>query len=165
MNNYPKMLRRWFLCIAFATIAITTYLMSSHSNERIKYDSERFWLGIINIHYTPKTALIIDGARFENVRGKAPYYLATSDGRRLVFVTVVPAESNTIHVYDMETKKDTAIPASHATFGEWIGVKASNMKDEIISSDDNELVVASTVNGKKEILHLDLLQAIVNETE
>ena len=98
----------------------------------------------LNPHRGDVSVLIVDGRRFEHVRGMAPFYLALPNWNEIVFVVVERDYSYTYHVFKMATDKDIAIHASHSAFGETIGF--SNCCDAVQQDTDGKVILSTVDN-------------------
>src|ERR1041385_8667218 len=118
-------------CIA----ALPSCLFAGATNysHRISIKVERplsFWL---SPHGEERVVLIIDGKRFEGVRGLPPCYLAVPNTNAVVFATdeKSPKYRSSVHFYSLDEKKDVKIAMGSQGFGHAIG---SPQKEERIYS-------------------------------
>jgi hypothetical protein len=83
--------------------------------------------------------LIIDGQRFENVRGLKKFFLQVPNTNAIVFVTDEKDYSAVLHVFNLDTGKDTAISGSAGLFGNTIG--SDKPRDTVSVRDDGVIVL------------------------
>ena len=94
--------------------------------------------------------LIIDGKRFEHVRGLEKYYLPVPKTNAIVFVVDNKDYSVTYHIFKMDTKDDLAINAKGSVFGHTIG--SVNVCDTVELADDGNIVLCNHESGAKSTL-------------
>jgi hypothetical protein len=85
------------------------------------------------------TVLIVDGKRFERVRGTKPFYLPITDIKAILFVVVERDYSATFHVFKMESDEDIAIHVHSTVFGQSIGSGSSNYLESVQRDQDGQL--------------------------
>jgi len=124
-----------FVLIAFIASAQTT---TNDWSKRIVSKTRHTLESIISPHVNPINVLIIDGKRFENVRGLKKFYLQVPNTNLIVFVTDkddYADHSITYHVFNMNTDEDIAIHSLGSIFG------------NRIDADDSEDSVEVETNG------------------
>jgi hypothetical protein len=109
-----------FVLIAFIASAQTT---TNDWSKRIASKTQHTLESIISPHVNPINVLIIDGKRFEHVRGLKKFYLQVPKTDSIVFVTDDNNYRPTYHIFNMDTDEDMAIQSqsSMSSFGEDIG--------------------------------------------
>jgi len=119
----------------------------------------------INPHVSDINILIIDGRRFEHVRGVKKFYLPVPGTNAVVFVVDEKGYSITYHVFNMDTGEDVAIHARDSVFGESIGF--SNQEDSVEAGRDGKIVLCNRSGPNvitKTLIELDIeRKAIVSE--
>jgi hypothetical protein len=98
--------------------------------------------------------LIIDGKRFEHVRGLNTFYLQVPKTNSIVFVTNEKDYSITYHIFNMDTDNDIAIhsQSSMSAFGNEIGSPYTNASDTVTMGDDGIIVLCNLDKGAKSTL-------------
>jgi hypothetical protein len=131
-------------------------------SKRIVSKTERPLASFIFAHTGEVNVLIIDGKRFEHVRGVDRFYLLVPKTNALLFVVNEEPPSVTYHVFNMDTDEDIAIPAGMSVFGACIGIP--NSCDTIEVTEDGKLVLcdrgeADTI--RKSLVYIDLKKRAV----
>jgi hypothetical protein len=140
-------------------------------SKRIVSKTTRPLASFINPHVSPIQVLIIDGKRFENVRGQEKYYLQVPKTNSIVFVTEEIDFHPVYHIFNMDTDEDIEIrPYSFrfTNFGKDIGSPYPNSSDTVTVGDDGIVVLCNldkNFNGKlasigdfesvKQLIYLD----------
>jgi len=130
-------------------IAYAQTMSTNWSNQIIskKKHPLTYWIShggnVVNI-------LIIDGKRFEHVRGLEKFYLPVPKTNAIVFVVDNKDYSVTYHIYKMDTKDDVAINAKSSVFGHTIG--CVNVYDTVERADDGKIVLCNHEGGAKSTL-------------
>ena len=121
-------------------------------SKRIVSKTRRPPASFISPHVSAINVLIIDGKRFERVRGLNKYYLRVPKTNSIVFVMEDDNYRVTYHVFNMDTEEDMAIPSqsSMSSFGETIG--SPNSRDTITVGDDGIIVLCDLDKGAKSTL-------------
>lgn len=144
---------------------------------RTKFSITRF----ISVHESPVHVLMIDGRRFEGVRGFKPYYLRVPESNLIVFVTDdwhSPDPKTVWHVFNMDTDDDIAVSHSSLSgFGDTIGFSGGSDHDFVEKTGDGQIVLCcddknavsvlpslSTLYEVKNLVYIDLAKrALVAE--
>jgi hypothetical protein len=157
-----------FVLAAFIANAQTT---TNDWSKRIKSKTIHPLASFISPHVSPIQVLIIDGKRFEHVRGMEKYYLQVPKTNSIVFVTDDINYRPTFHIFNMDSDEDIAIhsQSSGPSFGGDIGSPYSNSSDTVTVGDDGIIVLCHFVkhaNGNmssvgdyesiKDLYYLDL---------
>jgi hypothetical protein len=123
-----------------------------------------------NIHISPVDVLIIDGKRFENVRGMSKYYLQVPNTNSIVFVTDDENDHPTYHIFNMDTDEDIEFHSqdSSSRFGRHFGSPNSSPRESVAVDDDGMIVLCIldtnipgllspgvSFNSAKELYYLD----------
>jgi hypothetical protein len=115
--------------------------------------------------------LIIDGRRFDHVRGIKKFYLEVDKLPAIVFVVNEKDYSTTFHVFRMDTDEDIAIRADSSVFGQTIG--SAHPRDSVELASDGKVILStfdtdvknadptSKVDAIKSIFYLDLQKKAV----
>jgi len=98
---------------------------------------------LANVHVSDINVIIIDGTRFERVRGFKPFYLQVPGSNSILFVTDESDYSVKYHCFDMDMDRDTVIDAQSSVFGRSIGLNTA------------EDVITNVNNGKILLCNLD----------
>jgi hypothetical protein len=146
----------FFLCglaIACSQVTVTNWPTRIISKKKHPLT---YW---INPHVSAVNVLIIDGKRFEHVRGLEKFYLPVPQIGAIIFVTDEDNYSITYHVFKMDTDEDIAIQAKHSIFGRTIG--STNPQDSVNVTDDGKIVLCNlTQNSKSTLPSLDNLYSV-----
>ena len=138
-----------FVLVAFiANAQMTTNDWSKRIVSKTRYPLASF----ISPHVSPIQVLIIDGKRFENVRGQEKYYLQVPKTNSIVFVTEEIDFHPVYHIFNMDTDEDIAIQSQSLmpSFGNDIGSPYTNSSDTVTMGDDGIIVLCHSdkhVNG------------------
>jgi hypothetical protein len=108
---------------------------------RITSKQERPGLSFLNPHADAVKVLIIDGKRFERVRGLPPFYLKVPGMEAVLFVVDEKDRRVTYHIVDMQNGQDIAVQASSSVFGHAIGASSSNRCDTIEEASPGKIVL------------------------
>ena len=128
---------------------------------------------LINPHLNKVNVLIVDGHRFEYVRGEKPFYLPVPKYNAILFV-VNEQDKNysvTYHIYKMDTKEDIMIRVSSlTTFGNSIGPSFSpETRDSVKGGEDGTIVLCAIIISSKDTMkvyeYLDLTKRRVVVTK
>ncbi len=95
----------------------------------------------INPHISPVNVLIIDGKRFEHVRGLKTFYLRVPNAPSIVFIVDEADHSVTYHIFNMDTGEDAVVRARSSAFGESIG--SDRLCDSVSVGDDGTIVLST----------------------
>jgi hypothetical protein len=114
----------------------------------------------LNPHVDLVNVLVIDGKRFEHVRGVAKFYLPIAKLDSILFITDESDYSVTYHILNMSSRENVAIPAHSSVFGRCIG--EANSCDTVVEASSEQIVLqdrASDASGAFETrIYLDLKQ-------
>lgn len=113
---------------------------------------------LISPHVQVVNALIIDGKRFDHVRGEKPFYLPVPKYNAILFV-VNEQDKNysvTYHIYKMDTKEDIMIRVSSlTTFGNSIGPSFSpETRDSVKVGEDGTIVLCAIIISSKDTMKI-----------
>ena len=136
-------MRSLLAAIFFSSVAVL-HAQSTNTNwtNRIVSKTEHPLSSLINPHVNPVDVLIIDGKRFEHVRGLNTFYLRVPNTNAIVFIVDNTKDySVTYHVFMMDSGTDVAIRARSSGFGHTIG--SANLRDTI-EVDDKGIIVLCT---------------------
>ena len=139
-----------FLLASFVGYAQTT---TNDWSERIASKTQHTLESIISPHVNPINVLIIDGKRFENVRGLKKFYLQVPSTNLIVFVTQkdnYDDHSITYHVFNMDTDEDIAIHSSDSVFGSRIG--ADDFEDSVGLEANGVIKLCNSTRFSKDVL-------------
>jgi hypothetical protein len=145
-----------FLRLILATVLVLSADVacpqSSPTNwsKRIISKQERPLPSLVNPHVNDVNVLIIDGRRFEHVRGLAKFYLPAPQIGAVVFVADEKDYSVTYHVFMMDTGGDIAIHAKSSIFGHTIG--SANAQDTVEKADSRTIVLCNFDRGARSTL-------------
>jgi hypothetical protein len=128
----------------------------------------------ISPHANAVNVLIIDGKRFEHVRGVDSFFLKIPQSNAIVFVVDEKDYSVTYHVHNMDTGADIAITARNSVFGHTIGSVSPLDRVEVESDGiivlchqdpDARSTLTSLANlgSLKSLYYLDLRKRTVSE--
>jgi hypothetical protein len=128
------------LLVAFICLVILepAHAQITNWSKRISSKTEMPVSMLINPHVSEINVLIIDGKRFEHVRGIRQFYLPVPGTNAVVFVVDEKDYSVTYHYFNMDTDEDLVIHAPSSLFGRSIGLNPSRdsiskVSDGIIS--------------------------------
>src|SRR5260370_10847369 len=130
--------------------------------KRIVSKKHRPLASFINPHVSTVNVLIIDGKRFEHVRGVEKFYLPVPKTNAIVFVVDEKDYSVTYHVFKMDTGEDISIHARGSVFGQSIGF--SKPEDAVEGVKGGKIVLATRYGPPTVILtivQLDLTKKAV----
>jgi hypothetical protein len=139
-----------FLLASFVGYAQTTTNDWSH---RITSKTKHTLESIISPHANPINVLIIDGKRFEHVRGLKKFYLQVPSTNLIIFVTDkddYADHSATYHVFNMDTDEDISIHASSSVFGSTIGADSS--QDSVGMETNRIIKLCNSTRFPKDVL-------------
>src|SRR5437867_7312896 len=125
---------------------------------RIISKQERPLLSLVSPHAEAVNVLVVDGKRFENVRGVNTFYIPLRQINAILFVTDEKDYSVTYHVIKMGSGQEISIPASASVFGRCIGMKQPCDTVRQVSSAEIILcnVGKSGSDVRKSLIYLDL---------
>lgn len=115
--------------------------------------------------------LIVDGRRFDHVRGVSQFYIQVPETNAIVFVVDEKDYSVTFHVFMMDTDEDIAIRTPSSLFGQTIG--SSHPRDRVELAGDGKIILStldkdvknanaeSKVDAIESSFHLDLQKRCV----
>jgi hypothetical protein len=134
-------------------------------SQRIVSRRKRPLASFINPHVSAVNVLIVDGKRFDRVRGVEKFYLHLPQINSIIFVVDEKDYSVNYHVYKLDTKEDITIHARGSIFGRSIG--STKPQDAVEPMSDGK-VVLSTRSGPntltQTLIYLDLAKkAVVRE--
>ena len=142
-----------FLCLTFGcSTTASDHATNTESNweKRIVSKHKYPYAHLINPHLNKVNVLIVDGHRFEYVRGEKPFYLPVPKYNAILFV-VNEQDKNysvTYHIYKMDTKEDIMIRVSSlTTFGNSIGPSFSpETRDSVKVGEDGLVVLCAVIS-------------------
>jgi hypothetical protein len=114
-------MRALFVAVIFLVILEPAHAQITNWSKRISSKTEKPVSMFINPHVSEINVLIIDGKRFEHVRGVKQFYLPVPETNAVVFVADEKDYSVTYHFFNMDTDEDIAIRAPSSLFGHSIG--------------------------------------------
>ncbi|WP_150107190.1 hypothetical protein [Pedosphaera parvula] len=131
---------------------------SNHSDlsGRIKWKIERPLLSLINPHVSDVQVLIVDGKRFERVRGGERFYFKLPQINSITFITDEKDYSVTYHIYNLVTKEDIGIRDRDSMFGHTIGYPDSSDSVEAVQNGQLVLCYRSPDGSNKTVMYLNL---------
>ena len=97
-------------------------------------------------HVAPIDVLIVDGRRFENVRGIRTFYLPIPSMDAIMFVTQGDTYHCTYHVSRMDTREDVSIPMTHSLFGYAIGSTHTNLRKDSVEVNSSNILLCTLFN-------------------
>ena len=131
-----------FVVVTFAVYAQTT---TNNWDQRIISKKRHPLASFINPHVSPIKMLVIDGKRFERVRGLKKYYLQVPNANSIVFITDEEDYSVVYHIFNMDTDEDIAIHALDSMFGWDIG--SDNSQDAVEKTENGIIVLCNFVKS------------------
>ncbi len=118
---------RYFAILVILIFVVTCEVSQTNSwRSRIVSKTQHPISSLLGSCPTDLNVLIIDGKRFERVRGAKQFYLPVRGTNAIFFVIDEPNYSVTYHFFDMTTDTDIAIPSKSSTFGRTIGLPGCN---------------------------------------
>jgi hypothetical protein len=141
MNQRPtRSIPVVFLLLGVCAIGLA---QTNDWSKRIVNKTRRPLASFINPHVSAINVLIIDGKRFERVRGLNQCYLQVPKTNFIVFVTEDDNYRVTYHVFNMDTDEDLALhsQSSRSPFGETIG--SPSARDTVTVGDDGLIVLCN----------------------
>ena len=145
-------MRSMFVVIVLLCACSIGFAQTNDWSKRIVSKTRRPLASFINPHVGSIQVLIIDGKRFENVRGQEKYYLQVPKTNSIVFVTEEIDFHPVYHIFNMDTDEDIAIQSQSLmpSFGNDIGSPYTNSSDTVTMGDDGIIVLCHSdkhVNG------------------
>ena len=137
-------------------IVLIVLLFLSAAEGRIRHQRKYSWRSILNIHQNPSEILLVDDKKYPNVMGCPPFYLEISPIKSILFVTLGPDSSETMHVYSLERKLDTTIPLGYITFGGHVGSANPDFAKRISNITDDGFDITSKIMKNETYYHVDL---------
>jgi hypothetical protein len=134
-------------CIIYISIFFVLTLgfaQSANWHGRIVSKTKHPLMYWISPHVSAINVLMVDGKRFENVRGIKNFYLPVPGTNDIVFVVDNKDNSITYHVYNMDTREDISIHARGSVFGNSIGSPCPKNKDIVLMT--NNLVILCNID-------------------
>jgi hypothetical protein len=119
-------------------------------SKRIISKTKKPLISWLNPHVSEINVLVIDGKRFEHVRGLSKFYLPVPQIGAIVFVTDEKDYSVTYHVFKMDKDQDVAIHAKGSMFGRDIG--SAQSQDSIVEADNQHIVLMNLNKGARSTL-------------
>jgi hypothetical protein len=172
LNRYAM-----FISTAFLLLSIPDSHAGDDSSKwvkRIVSKTEQPLASLINPHESNVNVIIVDGKRFDHVRGLRSFYLPAPSINSIVFIADAKDYSVVYHVFNMGTREDIAIRAPSSMFGRTIGANAS--RDRIEKAEGQTLVLCvidpdakstlptlSKLSTVKSFYYLDLANRTVRE--
>jgi hypothetical protein len=121
----------------------------------------------LNPHVGGVNVLTVDGKRFEHVRGISRFYIAIPQIHSILFVVDNPNYSCTYHIYNLDTRTDTAMVVRSSVFGHTIG--SDRPRDTVDQIKGPELLLknaSESVNDSTtSLVYLDIKKGIVTKEE
>lgn len=130
------------IIVLVAMISLSGCKARTSWSGRIVSKEERPLASLLNPHIGTVCVLIVDGQRFEEVRGRSGFYLTTPTSNAVVFITDGKDHSVTYHVYNMDKRNDPAIHARGSSWGSTIG--SPYCCDRIERSSEGKIVLSTT---------------------
>jgi hypothetical protein len=143
-------MRSTFVAILLMSACVEGNAQTNNWSKRIVSKTKHPLASFINPHVSDVNVLVIDGKRFEHVRGLKKFYLPVPQLNAIIFLVDEKDYSVTYHVFKMDTDEDIAIPARGSLFGQTIG--SANPQDSIEKVDDGIVVVCNLDRGAKSTL-------------
>ena len=109
----------------------------------------------LNPHVGAINVLVVDGKRFENVRGIKYFYLPVPGIDAIVFVTDNKDQTITYHVYKMDTKEDIAVNARSSIWGSSIG--SAMQSDSVAEATATNITLCNRSYGDTDGVHMRTL--------
>ena len=102
-----------------------------------------------NLHGDDSTNLRVFGRLYKNVRGSKPFYIMVPELNSIVFVTQDRKEQRTLHLINLETKKEKSVFLGGLYFGSNIGFEQYGRKQGDAATDyiSNVGVKTFQING------------------
>jgi hypothetical protein len=154
-----------FLCLTFGCSTTSKYNATNTEpnwHKRI-VSKHKYPLGyLISPHIEAVNVLIVDGKRFEHVRGVEKFYIFIPKINAIVFVTDQNNSLEFYHVYKMDTKEDIIIPTANSVFGQAIdGSTDIGRRADTANVNENGIIELCTIftnpdTMSKSYLYLDL---------
>jgi hypothetical protein len=143
-----------FLCLAFGcSTANSDHATNTESNweKRIISKHKHPYAYLISPHLGEVNVLIVDGHRFENVRGQKPFYLRVPETNAILFMVDEKDYSITFHYYNMDTKEHVSIHSIYDfLFGRQIGLATlEGANDTIEVAKNGEIVLCTKWGGAR----------------
>src|SRR6266849_3756445 len=106
---YPRktFMRRFGFCLVICMLVSCS--RSTTWSGRIVGKTERSFRSFLNPHVGFQNVLIVDGKRFENVRGIETFYIEVPQLDAILFVVDEKDYSVTYHLYKMDKREDIKI--------------------------------------------------------
>jgi hypothetical protein len=95
----------------------------------------------INPHVSEVNVLIVDGKRFEHVRGLNQFFLRIPKTNAIVFVSDEKDYTITYHVYNLDSGEDIQVHARGSIFGNTIG--SAKPRDSIEDADQQSVILCN----------------------
>lgn len=152
------------LCLTFGCSTTSKYnATNTEPNWQKRIVSKhQYPLGyLISPHIEEVNVLIVDGNRFEHVRGVEKFYIFIPQINAIVFVIDKNNSLELYHVYKMDTKEDIVIPCANSVFGQAIGATDISRRADSANLNENGNIELCTIftnpdTMSKSYLYLDL---------
>ena len=142
-----------YLTVYFLSVfAAQAQTATNDWSKRIVSKSRHTLESLLSPHASPIRVLIIDGKRFEHVRGLKKFYLPIPNTNSIVFVTDDDKHNPTYHIFNMDNDEDRAIysNSSLSSFGNRIG---SDYLEDSVEVETNGIVrLCSSTRFPKNVL-------------
>jgi hypothetical protein len=143
-------MRFLFVAFVFLTIFEPVHAQTKNWSKRIVSKTEIPLSMFINPHANEINVLIIDGKRFERVRGVKQFYLPVPETNAIVFVVNEKDDSVTYHFFNMDTDEDIAIHALGSVFGDSIGFRPC--RDSVNKTADGIILLCNVATDARSTL-------------
>src|ERR1035437_1234508 len=157
-----------FLCITFGCSTTTSdHATNTESNweKRIISKHKHPYAYLISPHLGEVNVLIVDGHRFENVRGEKPFYLRVPETNAILFVVDEKNNTITVHYYNLDKKEDISFhTAGILMFGRNIGYDSENRKDTIEPTTNGDIALCTTLSETKQTVKIFVYLNLSNMT-
>ena len=158
-------MRSTITAIVLLSVLTIGHAQTNDWSKRIISKTTRPLSSHLNSHVGDVHVLIIDGKRFEHVRGLKRFYVPVPKTNAILFVVDEKDYSVTYHVFNMDTDEDIVISARNSVFGQSIGASKSQ---DAVENDGEGKIALSTRSGPnivtKTLVYLDLAKkAVVGE--
>jgi hypothetical protein len=146
-----------------AVVLIGACSQNTNFSQRIVSKKERPLASLVNPHVDAVNVLVIDGKRFERVRGVEKFYLVVPKMNAVLFVVDENNYFVTYHIFKMDTGEDIQIKAANSIFGRCIGMP--NSCDAVEEAGDGKIVLSDSGQDtdamRKSLIYLDLARKTV----
>jgi hypothetical protein len=142
-------------CFAVLLFTVTFAFGDTNESNSIRVKHEWSLRNFVSPCGGTEPALIVNGHKYRDVMGSAPYYVAIPSSNMIYFVTSGKSYTSVCHFYDLGRKKDTKIVLNATELGNYVG-KQDGRSVTIESITNSIALVACRYWNRTTVYNIDL---------